>query len=468
MHARAGILLVDDDLLHARSLARELSTHGWAVRIAGSGEEALQAIQSEPSDAIVVDLQMPGMDGLSLIEHMRARRVPSAMLLLSAHIDVDSAVRAVRAGAQDVLEKPISAAALDVRLRAAVEAHRPIPSEGSGARAAPVNLIMGEAAAIRAVREQVRTVARYRDLPVLIMGETGTGKELVAQAVHASSEADGPFVPVNCAAIPENLFESELFGHEAGSFTGARGARAGLFEMAGSGTLFLDEIGELPSSLQPKLLRALETRTCRRVGSGRDVPFKARVISATHRNLIGAGSTLRSDLYYRLAGFTITTPPLRDRAEDIDMLARHFLSDFAQRYRVSIDFSPRAMEALHTYEWPGNVRELRAVVQQAAVLSGGERVGVAELMAALKDRQERPSHTALVDGRGSAREPAQAESRPGSITLTGVKLEPLRDLERRTIQETWESSGHNLSAAARVLGLPRTTLRDRLRKYGLR
>lgn len=492
MHVRSGVLLVDDDLLHARSLARELSTRGWAVRVAGSGEEALQAIQVEPSEAIVVDLQMPGMDGLSLIERLSARNVPSALVLVSAHLDVELAVRALRAGAQDVLEKPINAVILDQRLRACVEGRRPTPVEptpSAGSGSTLENLIKGEAPAIRAVREQVRTVSRYRDLPVLILGETGTGKELVAQAVHGSSETDGPFVPVNCAAIPEALFESELFGHEAGSFTGARGSRPGLFETAGAGTLFLDEIGELPSALQPKLLRALETRTVRRVGSSRDIPFRARVISATHRNLIGTAASLRSDLYYRLAGFTITTPPLRDRSQDIDMLARHFLGEFSQRYDVVIDFSPRAIEALHAYAWPGNVRELRAVVQQAAVLSAGGRVGVAELMAALKDRQERPSHTELADGGRSVVEPlsASAETMHArgagrdqssdtrqvtgeliSVTRTGVKLEPLRDMERRAIQETWESSGHNLSAAARVLGLPRTTLRDRLRRYGLR
>ncbi|MFT3923881.1 MAG: sigma-54 dependent transcriptional regulator [Myxococcales bacterium] len=473
MHARSSaVLLVDDDLLHARSLARELSMRGWTVRVAGSGDEALQAIQAEPSEAIVVDLQMPGMDGLSLIERLSARNVPSALVLMSAHLDVASAVKAVRAGAQDVLEKPISAATLDQRLRAVVEGKRPAAIELPRASGSALsNLIKGEAPAIRAVREQVRTVARYRDLPVLILGETGTGKELVAQAVHSTSETDGPFVPVNCAAIPESLFESELFGHEAGSFTGARGSRPGLFESAGSGTLFLDEIGELPSSLQPKLLRALETRSFRRVGSSRDIPFRARVISATHRNLIGTASSLRSDLYYRLAGFTITTPPLRDRSEDIDMLARHFLGDFAERYGVEVDFSPRAIEALHAYAWPGNVRELRAVVQQAAVLSAGGRVGVAELMAALKDRQERPSHTALAESREPIAESKTAQvqvAQFSSPTQSGVRLEPLRDLERRTIQETWESSGHNLSAAARVLGLPRTTLRDRLRRYGLR
>jgi DNA-binding NtrC family response regulator len=453
---KLGLLLVDDDLVFAHELARELGPLGWSVRISGSGAEALAAVGEEPSEAVVVDLHLPGMDGLALIERLRARQVSSALLLLSAGVTVDAAVRAIRAGAQDVLEKPISAAALDDKLRAALKLICKPPAQQPVTRQDPCAAIMGDAAAIRAIREQIRTVARYRDLPVLINGETGTGKELVAQAIHALSETGGPFVPVNCAAIPEQLVESELFGHEAGSFTGARGAQVGLFESAGAGTLFLDEIGELPSSLQPKLLRALESRSFRRVGGGRDIPFRARVISATHRSLLGNDAVLRSDLYYRLAGFTIATPALRDHVSDIDTLARHFLSDFAGRYATHVELSPRGLEALHAYDWPGNVRELRAVVQQAAVLSSGGRVGVAELVTALRDRQQPRSSQEPFDERNS-----------GVIASTR-RQEPLRDLERRTIQETWDSTGHNLSAAARELGLPRTTLRDRLRKYGLR
>jgi two-component system response regulator HydG len=457
MNASGGILLVDDDLLHARALARELALSGWDVRIAGSGEEALLAARTEPSTAVVVDLHMPEMDGVSLIERLRVALSSSLFFLVSGQLDTAATVRAVRAGAEDVLEKPIDAAALDARLRAFLQLKACTPSDLPTPRGSTASLILGDAPAIRAVREQIRTVARYRDLPVLITGETGTGKELVAQAVHASSETDGPFVPVNCAAIPEHLFESELFGHDAGAFTGARGARAGLFEVAAAGTLFLDEIGELPSALQPKLLRALETRTFRRVGGNRDVPFRARVVSATHRALTSVDTTFRSDLYYRLAGFTIATPALRERSSDLDGLARHFLADFGARYGVAIEFSPRALEALHAYDWPGNVRELRAVVQQAAVLAPADRVGVAELMAALRDRQHGHQETRPVEGKRSA-----------SGTHVPIPSEPLRALERRTIVETWESSGNNLSAAARTLGLPRTTLRDRLRKYGLR
>jgi two-component system, NtrC family, response regulator AtoC len=448
------ILLVDDELTYARALGREFTLRGWSVRIAGSGTEALATLRSEPADAVIADLQMPSMDGVSLLECLRSGPSWAVLLLMSAQLDIPTTVRAMRAGADDVLQKPVDVALVDARLRGRVSAQKRSSQPSLGAHDVAMAKILGNTQAIRAVREQIRTVARYRDLPVLITGETGTGKELVAQAVHMVGESDGPFVPVNCAAIPEHLFESELFGHDAGSFTGARGAHAGLFEVAGSGTLFLDEIGELPSTLQPKLLRALESRSFRRVGSSRDVPFRARIISATHRSLTGDEARLRRDLYYRLAGFTIATPSLRDRSADLDALAQHFLSEFAARYGQRIMFSPRALEALHAYDWPGNVRELRAVVQQAAVLAQHGRVGVAELMAALRGRQSTSAHPVLADGPRAVRAPSERE--------------PLRVRERRTIEETWESSGNNLSAAARTLGLPRTTLRDRLRKYGLR
>jgi DNA-binding NtrC family response regulator len=463
MNAALGVLLVDDDVTLARSLARELSFRGWDVRVAGGGEAALQAIHDKPCGAILIDLHMPDMDGLSLMAQLQAEGNSAKLLLWSGNVDVEVAVRAVRSGAIDVLQKPISGAELDAYLRTGHRL-RAVSTLTPTIRHNPSDGILGEAPSIRVVREQVRTVSRFRDLPVLITGETGTGKELVAQAVHASSETDGPFIPVNCAAIPEQLFESELFGHDAGSFTGARGARVGMFEAAAAGTLFLDEIGELPSGLQPKLLRAVETRSFRRVGGTRDIPFRARLISATHRSLIGTASVLRNDLYYRLAGFTIATPPLRDRTSDIDMLACYFLSEFAKRYQVSVEFSPRALEALHAYEWPGNVRELRAVVQQAAVLSTEGRVGVAELALALRDRQERPNETLSMN---PVERDLSASQVSGIIPVVKVS-ESLRDIERRTILQTWDSTGHNLSAAARALGLPRTTLRDRLRKYGLR
>jgi DNA-binding NtrC family response regulator len=458
MSLEGQMLVVDDDVDLLRAFARDFSELGWNVRTASRGQHALELAEERRSDAIVADFRMPGMAGLTLVEQLRASDGDSCIVVVSGGLDVDTTVSAMRAGADDVLEKPIAAALVDERLRKAIGKRRPREQAARArVREDAAALVLGETPGIRAVREQIRTVAHYKDLSVLVTGETGTGKELVAQAIHALSETAGPFVPVNCSAIPEGLFENELFGHEAGAFTGARSSHAGLFETAGTGTLLLDEIGEMPSALQPKLLRAIESRSFRRVGGSRDIPFRARIVSATNRRLSGKDSVLRSDLYYRLAGFTITTPALRNRVHDIDMLARHFLSRFCERYAVEAEFSPRALEALHAYDWPGNVRELRAVVEQAAVLAREGRVGVAEVIAGLRDRQESESPPA---GPGVARASGTLQRAfPG---------EPLRDLERRTIKETWDSAGHNMSAAARALGLPRTTLRDRIKKYGWR
>ncbi len=454
MHEAKRILMVDSDAEVLRSHTAELGGKGWAVRSCTCGEDASTLLETESYDVVTHELRLPDRDGWTFLRHVSSRHPDTAVVVTSANIDVDSAVRAMRMGARGVWCKPLAIAELEPRLDEIVRgrpANRPPPSQRSGAL---VPNILGHSPAIRAIREQIRTVARYRDLSVLITGETGTGKELVAQSIHLASATNAPFVPVNCAALPEQLFESELFGHEAGAFTGARGARAGLFEAAANGTLFLDEIGELPASLQPKLLRALESRTFRRIGSSRDLPFRARVISATHRSLLGAGPALRSDLYYRLAGFTIAIPALRDDISDIELLAEHFLREFSSRYALDLALSPHALAALHAHDWPGNVRELRAVVEQAAVLASGDRIGVAELVMAFRDRQP-STRQESVDGKTSA------------TVLVGAS-QSLRDMERRAIQETWTSSGRNMSAAARALGLPRTTLRDRLRRYGLR
>ncbi len=447
-------LMVDADERLTRALARELDDAGWLTRACSRGEDAALLLDEEPYDAVVQELELPDVEGWTFLRRVRSRHAHIAVVLLSRNIDVDSAVRAMRMGARDVLRKPVTGADLHRRLSAILQHEPPNQASPSSKAGGPAPHILGRSPAIRAIREQIRTVARYRDVSVLITGETGTGKELVAQAIHTASARDAPFVPINCAALPEQLFESELFGHEPGAFTGGAAARPGLFEVASSGTLFLDEIGELPPSLQPKLLRALESRTFRRIGSSRDLPFRARVVSATNRSLSGASAALRSDLYYRLAGFTIAIPALREDMSDIDLIAQHFLREFSTRYGLDLDFSPHALSALHTHDWPGNVRELRAVVEQAAVLAPGDRVGVAEVTMAFRDRHSLAGHDAV-------------DTRLSGVLLVGTP-QPLRDMERRAIQETWTASGHNLSAAARTLGLPRTTLRDRLRRYGLR
>jgi transcriptional regulator with PAS, ATPase and Fis domain len=321
--------------------------------------------------------------------------------------------------------------------------------------------IIGQSLAVRRMREQIATVARFRDLPVMIMGETGTGKELVAQAIHRLGGKRGELQAINCAAVPEELFESEVFGHEAGAFTGAKNARAGLFELAGQGTVFLDEVGEMQALLQAKLLRALETRHFRRVGSNRTLELRARIVSATNRPLRGLPlEPMRSDLYFRLAAYTITTPPLRERLEDIALLAPALLLRLAAVYfSNAVDLTPRAIEALHAHDWPGNVRELRSVLLHAAIHTRGGTIGVEHIAAALRARER------LEDDKG----PRLADQQPESVSTPVAPVKNgLQHAERSLILDVYTQSQKNVSVAARHLGMARTTLRDKLRKYGLR
>jgi DNA-binding NtrC family response regulator len=315
--------------------------------------------------------------------------------------------------------------------------------------------ILGSAPAIRLVRRQIRRIARYPDVAVMILGETGTGKELVARAIHDLTAAGDPYVALNCAAISESLFESELFGHERGAYTGAHAAHAGLLEQAGQGTVFLDEVGEMPAHLQPKLLRALETRTFRRVGGNRDIPLRARIVSATNRSLSRQKhDVLRSDLMFRLAGFTVLLQPLRDRLSDLPVLAQKFLRDFLSRHARSrpMGFTSAALTELHQHSWAGNVRELRGVVEQAAILASGALIEACDVGACLNEWQ------CVKDG--AAASPVLAASVPDSRSLDEVQ----RDVVLRTV----ERFQGNLTKAAHELGIARSTLRHRLRRYGRR
>ncbi|MGC4094042.1 MAG: sigma-54 dependent transcriptional regulator [Polyangiaceae bacterium] len=450
---RSGtVLVVDDDILLASTLLRALSTLGWQVEVAHSGTAALELMSQQAFDTMVLDLLIPDTDGFQVLEKMRElplERRP-ATILLSGHLDVPATVRAVRMGAFDVLEKPVSGALLHQRLLAALAV--------SGRRQAltakeaeTLSRISGESASMRAVCDQVRNVARFPDLAVTIVGEAGSGKEQVAQTIHELSETEGHFVRVDCAAIPEHMFERELFGEEGSE-------HRGLLSAAERGTLFFDEIGEIPHALQSKLLRALECRSFRHLGGGREIALDARILSATTRHPNANDPRIDQDLYFRLAGFTIVTPPLRERKEDIAQLARRCLHDFSERYPgVPKLLGERALEALLAYDWPGNVRELKSVLQQAAVLT----------------RSSTLDYDAIDMVLGERRVDSLMAPRPSMPVLTSMVApksggEPLPVLQRRAIEDAWQASGHNLSAAARTLGLPRTTLRDRLKRYGLR
>jgi DNA-binding NtrC family response regulator len=422
-------------------------------------------------------------------------RLP-ATILHSAHVDLRTAVAATRAGVHDVMQKPVPEEQLAVRIRELAAERRATRQCESRAPSVPpdsgaLERLVGSSPNASELREHIRRVAQFRDVPVLIQGATGTGKELVAQAVHALTCPNEPFVSLNCAAVPEQLFESELFGHEAGAFTSARSPRVGLFEEAGNGTLFLDEIGEMPLTLQAKLLRVLEIRQFRRVGGTRTRVFSARVVSATNRTLNNSlGGSLRPDLFFRLAGYAVRTPSLVDRLGDLPALAQHFISEFSLRHGVmGLSFSADALHALLAHSWPGNIRELKAVVENAAIMTRNGLIGRSHIDKALQARTAdpdswqgpaaapvaaaipEPSAQTLLDD-----EPTQvsgvmpiAPAVGTTAPLGGPRRSPsLPDLQRDMILRAFEGSQHNLSKAAQDLGIPRSTLRARLRRYGVR
>jgi len=445
------LLLVDDEELYVRGLSRELSRLGWQVQTADNTDSALRALRQNEFDALVLDLQMPGSSGVNVLGELNRVLSRPVAVLLSGYLNVATTVRAIQAGANDVLEKPVSARDLDARLRALLDARTGDPD-----RAGPrveLRKILGETPGMRAAREQIQTAARYPELCLTILGESGTGKEQVAEAIHALGSAVGRYLPVKLSAIADHSLEVELFGSE-GEGGGER--RPGLFELAGAGTLFFNELGELPPALHPKLLQALESRVFRRVGGQTDLPLQARIIVATRRRSFGPEY---SDLFERLAAFTISLPALRDRVPDIELIAGHVLGAAAARLgKPPLGLSEGALEVLLRHHWPGNVRELEIVLTEAAAQALGTSLSAEEVRSAIREHGM-PSEFDTAGENVSGTFPTSS---------SGPVSEPLRTLERRMITDAWKTSGRNLSAAARSLGLPRTTLRDRLKKYGLR
>jgi two-component system NtrC family response regulator len=449
-----AVLLVDDDENLRRVLEYQLSQAGYDVTTRAAADEALRELGDRPFDLLITDILMPGMDGIELVERVRIRYPDVAVIVITAHGDVARAVRAMQLGALDFLEKPFGRERLRVsveralefaglrdenrRLRAAVQEHRSFEN------------IVGDSPALRAVLADLERAADS-DATVLILGESGTGKELVARALHLrSGRRDGPFVVVNCGAIPESLIESELFGHRRGAFTGATQDHVGRFERASGGTLFLDEVGELPPPLQPKLLRALQEGEVDTIGAGAPVQFDARVIAASHRDLetrVREGA-FREDLWYRLNVVPLRIPPLRERLEDLPVLTEHFLLRHARRHGRAVPrLDPEVFDRFQRYDWPGNVRELENLLERFVVLGRSEEVTVDDLPAAL--REELPRFGG-----------ALVELPHGGIVLD--------DLERSLIEEALRRCSNNRSAAARFLGISRQTLLYRMQKFGLR
>ncbi|HVR83509.1 MAG TPA: sigma-54 dependent transcriptional regulator [Planctomycetota bacterium] len=381
----AKILLADDERDFRSSVAEALRTDGHDVQECSTTDEALLSVRKEAYDILLTDLRMPGKTGLELLREAASRLPDAILIVLTAYGSLESAVEALRIGAHDYMQKPLRIEGLQRKIRLLLQ-HQETIAENRFLRgaletgASPTGLV-GGSPAMAELHRLILKVAPT-DSTVLILGETGTGKELVARAIHhASPRKDRPFVAVNCGAIPETLLESELFGHIRGAFTGADRDKRGLFEVAGSGTIFLDEIGEMPLSLQPKVLRVLETREILRVGSTQPLKVSGRIVAATHRNLkqmVDQG-LFRADLYYRLCVFEIEIAPLRSRVEDIDVIARHLLSRLSRAMnRPSPSLDPAARAALEQYRWPGNVRELANVLERALILNDGGTIQLAD------------------------------------------------------------------------------------------
>ena len=449
--AKARILIVDDDTAHRTMLRTLVSAWGASVDEAGDGSEAVSLCRERPYDLILMDVLMPEVDGISALQAIKAYNPSIPILIMTAYSTVADAVEALKSGAYDYLSKPLDFDELKIMLGRALD-HANLKQENTALKEQlggfDTGGIVGAAPAMRKLLEMLAMVAPS-DATVLVFGESGTGKELIAKALHANSpRAQKPFVAVNCAALSENLLESELFGHEKGAFTGAERRREGHFAHADTGTLFLDEIGEISAAMQVKLLRVLQEREFQRVGGDQSIRVDVRLVAATNKDLakeVEAGR-FRQDLFYRLNVVTLTVPPLRERVEDVPLLAAHFLDVFSVKNNKAIKgFTPSAMDCLLKYPWPGNVRELENVVERAVVLLLGEYI---------TERELPPS---VLEGAGRL----AAASGAG---LAGLSLE---EVEKRAVLETLEACDNNKSEAARRLGVTRKTLHAKLARYGV-
>ncbi len=444
------ILVVDDEPAQGELVSGYLKKQGFDVAVAGSGEKALEFFRQEAFDLVLTDQKMPNMSGLELLKALRAINPETAVIVMTAFASIEAAVSSIKGGATDYLTKPLNLEELFYRIQKVSERHR-LLAENRELREAlqdrhRIEGIIGESGQMLEVVSLVRRVATS-EATVLIRGESGTGKELIAKAIHyASPRASGPLVRVNCAALPETLLESELFGHEKGAFTGALTMRKGRFESADGGSLFLDEIGDLPLHLQAKLLRVLQEREFERVGSSRPIRVNVRILAATHGPLEAFMKTgrFREDLYYRLNVVTIFLPPLREKRQDLPLLIDHFVRLFAKRNGKTIrGLTHEARDALLRYDYPGNVRELENLIERAVVVTRDDVIGKGDLPLTVQ-------------------EPEAEESKDTSLPVA------VEGLERQMIRQAMVQSGGVQTRAAELLGISERALRYKLKKYGFR
>lgn len=450
------ILVIEDDAGLRRTVSLLLEGEDYDVSTAANGTTGLAKAQEWNPDVILADIRMPGMDGLEFVEKYVGDGGTADVIIMTAYGSPDTAIDAIRKGAFDYIDKPFAPDALILRVRIVEENRKKTREIKRLRKEVRVEKRHGEIiASSTGMRDAISLAERVAPHPttVLITGDSGTGKELIARLIHDASGRPGSFVPVNCGAIPENLLESELFGHVKGSFTGATGDRIGLFEEANRGTLFLDEIGELPPQLQVKLLRALQEGEIRRVGESRSRKVDVRTLAATARDLEAETQSgdFRTDLYYRLNVLRVHLPPLRHRTDDIPILARHFLTTYSERLGVSVTaFEPAAMKMLQAYAWPGNVRELQNVVERVVVLSNGDKITDSELPASIRE----PKGVM----------PTSSESL--SSDELSVKKRSAQ-LEKHLISRALTVTEGNRTRAAELLDLSYRALLYKIRDYGL-
>jgi DNA-binding NtrC family response regulator len=448
---KGQILVVDDDKSMTDVLAERLIKRSFAVRVANSVSEARAQLEELEPDVVVTDLNMPGQSGIALCEWIVTNRADTPVIVITAFGSLETAVAAIRAGAYDFITKPLEIDVLTIAIERALK-HRQLRHEVRRLRHVIDSFkgfseLLGESPVMKELKELLGRVA-MSNASVLITGESGTGKEVVARLLHEQgSRRDGPFIAQNCAAVPEHLLESELFGHVRGAFTDAKADRPGLFQQANQGTLFLDEIGDMPIALQPKLLRVLEERTVRPVGGTKEVSFDVRLLCATHRDLEDAVAIgqFRSDLHFRINVIQVALPPLRARGNDILVLGQYFVEKLApQAGKAVLGLSPEAAERLLSYSWPGNVRELRNAIERAVALTQHERITVDDLPERI--RAYKASHVLV-----ASQDPQELVS--------------MAEVEKRYIARVLSAVGGNKTTAARILGIDRTTLYKKLQQY---
>jgi DNA-binding NtrC family response regulator len=466
----ARILIAEDEANLRMVLQKELERLGYRVQVAPDGEAALRKLEESNVDVLLCDINMPRIDGMEVLRRVHERPNPPEVIMLTGQATVETAVEAMKLGAYDYLTKPYSITELDVRVKQAAEKRRlRVDNLRLREQLARQSGLPNIVSVSEAMKEAVRLVERVApsEASVLITGESGTGKELIAHAIHRlSTRSEGSFIDINCAAFQESLLESELFGYEAGAFSGAKGRKLGLIELADGGTLFLDEVTELPSQLQAKMLRAIETRTFFRVGGVRKVEVNVRIVAATNRNLdtVVTDGVFRSDLLYRINGFQIDLAPLRERPEDIEPLARHLLHSVGGTTPPELE--PQALEAMRAYSWPGNVRQLKNCLERAVILSNNGRITTNDLPPEVA-RPSAPS-AVFITAPSSLGANASSSAVPTAYgSIPGSSPTSLRDVERQQILAALEQTGWHRGKTAEILGISPSTLYRRLRDYNL-